>query len=86
MRQHMRRFDVPEDTELPDHITHVLAVLGRMESEEANNFAVKSVLPALEKMLAGLEGKDSLYENVLGALQSVLTDRHARVAEEVNHE
>jgi len=86
MREHLRRFGLPEDSELPDHLAHALAVLGRMDQDEANQFAAKSVLPALEKMLAGLEGKTSPYEDVLKALWLGLSRRHARVLEEVRHE
>lgn len=86
MREHLRRFELKEDSELPDHLTHVLAVLGQMEQDEANQFAAKSVLPALEKMLAGLEGKSSPYEEVLRALRRVASCRHARGLEEVRHE
>jgi len=86
MRQHMRRFDVKEDSELPDHLTHTLAVLGRMEAQEANRFAAQSILPALEKMLAGLKGKANPYEHVLRAIQAVLLARQARVLQEVKHD
>jgi nitrate reductase delta subunit len=72
MRQQLRKNGLPESTELPDHLTHVLAAVCRMEPHEADRFTVKYVLPALEKMLAGLAGKESPYENVLEAVRSVL--------------
>ena len=84
MRQQLRRFALAESTELPDHLTHVLAVLGRMEAEEAGEFAAACVHPALDKMRAGLGGKSNPFENVLEAIARVLESRHARAAEE-NH-
>ncbi|MBI3669601.1 MAG: nitrate reductase molybdenum cofactor assembly chaperone [Acidobacteria bacterium] len=82
MRQQMRRFALAESTELPDHLTHVLAVLGRMEPEEADEFAAACVHPALDKMRAGLGGKNNPFENVLEAIARLLESRHARGAEE----
>lgn len=42
MRKTLRRLGVAETTELPDHLTLVLAALGRMDAEEAGRFAPKS--------------------------------------------
>lgn len=72
MRQEMRRLGVPESSELPDHITHVLPVLARLEPEEAGPFVAEYLYPALRKMRLGLEGKGNPYEKVLGALDLVL--------------
>ncbi len=82
MRQQMRRFALAESTELPDHLTHVLAVLGRMEPEEADEFAAACVHPALDKMRAGLGGKNNPFETVLEAIARLLESQHARGAEE----
>ncbi|MBI3822774.1 MAG: nitrate reductase molybdenum cofactor assembly chaperone [Planctomycetes bacterium] len=72
MRQTLRRLDVPESTELPDHITHVLAAFGRMPAREADRFASQFLLPALEKMLQGLSGSKCPYEDVLEAIRAVV--------------
>ena len=50
MREHMRALEIEENAELPDHLTHVLAVLGRLEESEARQFAVDYLLPALKKI------------------------------------
>lgn len=73
MRSEMRRFDLKEDTELPDHLSHALAVLGRMESEEAGAFATTQVLPALARMREGVDSLKSPYEDILNAIWLVLT-------------
>jgi len=86
VREELRRHGVTESSEVPDHLTHVLALLGRMEPEEADALATIAVLPAMEKMLAGLEGKQSPYENVLRAIRCVLAGPHAIVAQEMKHE
>ena len=86
MREELRRYGVTESSEVPDHLTYVLALLARMQPEEADELATAAVLPAIEKMLAGLEGKKSPYENVLKAIRCVLAGPHAIVAQEMKHE
>lgn len=78
MRQEMRRLGLVESTELPDHLAHVLAVLGRMEPEQADDFAAACVLPAVERMRTSLAGKDVPYEHALEAVRIVLVARHGR--------
>lgn len=85
-REQLRRHGVAESTELPDHLTHVLALLARMEPEEASAFAGQSVIPALDKMLAGIAGKTSPYEFLLVALRQTLAFAHQPAFQGVNHE
>ncbi len=98
VRSKLRRHGIAESTELPDHLTHVLPLLGRMDREEAGQFAASYLLPALEKMLASLAGKNNPFENVLKAVERLVSTqasvktqpapRQAEVpaAEEVAHE
>lgn len=72
MRQQLRLYGLEESTELPDHLTCALRLLARMEQESAAVFAEAIVLPALEKMLAALRGKENPYENVLEAVRHFL--------------
>lgn len=75
MRQLLRGFGLEESSELPDHLTHMLALLGRMQPRDADELATKSLLPAVTKMLEGMKGDQSPYEHVLLAIQSMLCDR-----------
>ncbi len=50
MREHLREYGVPESGELPDHLSHGLALLAKLEEAEAQEFAGGYVLPALDKM------------------------------------
>jgi nitrate reductase delta subunit len=72
MRGELRKYGLAESTELPDHLTHVLRVLGRMPGRDADKFAVTYVIPALEKMRAGIAGKNSPYEHLLEAVYTTL--------------
>lgn len=54
MRGWLRSAGVPEVGELPDHLLHVLPLVDRLDPAEAQPFADRFVLPALEKIAAGL--------------------------------
>jgi nitrate reductase delta subunit len=75
MRNLLGDCGVRESTELPDHLTHVLAVLERLSGENARELAGQAVLPSLEKMIGGLEGKDNPFESVLKTVRRILKDR-----------
>ena len=81
MRQTMRQVGVEETSELPDHLTHTLAVAGRMPVAEAARFVREHVLPAVLKMLAGFEDARDDYRCVLDAVRSYLTAHYGEAAE-----
>ncbi len=85
MRQELERHNVPETRELPDHLSNVLPLLAHMDPGEAVQFASASVLPALKKMLAAFEGKQSPYEKVVRALSRVLKSPLSSSTAEANH-
>jgi nitrate reductase molybdenum cofactor assembly chaperone len=76
MRQRLREMNLPESQELPDHLTHVLALLGRLAGEEADEVAAHYVIPALQKMLAGMQDKDVPYLALLQAVMAVVKQDH----------
>jgi nitrate reductase delta subunit len=78
MRGELRRLGIGESTELPDHITHALEAIGRMEPDEAGEFATACLFPALDKMYAGLQGRSNPFEHVLLAVARVLERRYPR--------
>jgi nitrate reductase delta subunit len=72
VREELRRHGLAESTELPDHLTHVLRLVERMEHETAADFVAACVLPALDKMLEAVRGRKNTFENVLLAVRSLL--------------
>ena len=78
MRRQLMRFGLLDSGELPDHLSLVLAVLGRMPAEEAEEFAGACLLPALGKMRANLAGKSNPFESVLDAIALLVERRHER--------
>jgi len=78
MRGLMRHFELPEDTELPDHLTHVLEVLGEMDAESAQEFAAACVFPAVDKMSASFKGEESAYETAIRLVVRSVESRYER--------
>ena len=77
MRRMLQECAIPESKELPDHMSHALALLDRLGPQPARTLAVEAVLPALKKMLAALAGKENPFEIVLTTIESVLHERFA---------
>ncbi|MBI4444194.1 MAG: nitrate reductase molybdenum cofactor assembly chaperone [Acidobacteria bacterium] len=73
MREQLRRHCIPESSELPDHLTHVLSLLDRMEPEEARQFTKAFLIPAMDKMLAGFKKQNNPYRNLLLAIARLLS-------------
>lgn len=80
MRDLLRRCSIEESHELPDHLTHVINAVGRMEEAEAVAFISKNLLRALDTMLEGFAGKDNPYEHVLTAVKQLLIDIRTQIA------
>ncbi|MCP4228578.1 MAG: nitrate reductase molybdenum cofactor assembly chaperone [bacterium] len=77
MKQKIREYNVPISTELPDHMTYVLPILGAMDDGDANDFAGELVLPTLEKIRSGFKDKSNPYFLVIETIYIFLTDRFA---------
>lgn len=76
IREEMRRLEVPETVELPDHLTNVLRILGRMEEEAAADFALSCVISAVKKTLGAVK-KDNVYRPVIEGIVEVLESHYA---------
>lgn len=77
MRRLLRQLDLEESTELPDHLTQALKALGRLDDEHAPAFAQNFLVPAIEKMMEGFNGKDSPYQNVIKSIHCELTSTYS---------
>jgi nitrate reductase delta subunit len=84
MRGQLRRCELIESTELPDHLSHVLRLVARLPVAEADSLVSKSVLPALEKMLAGLSRQNNAFLYLLEAIRGVLLSPCAVAVPEVS--
>lgn len=86
MREEMRRYGIAESRELPDHITHVLAVIAAMPQVAADRFVAACVLPAVARMRSALEGGTSPYRHVVACLAALLEHQWGRGFEAARHE
>lgn len=79
LRGLLRKHEVPETHELPDHASHVLRLLARMPAEEAVDLAHACVLPALKKCLEGIRRGNPyrlLLQTVLDILETAFAELH----------
>jgi len=72
MRGEMRRYGIADSSELPDHLTHVLPVVARMDPEAAEKFVRESVAPAVAKLVAALEQKKTPFVILMRAVRDAL--------------
>jgi nitrate reductase delta subunit len=70
MREQLRRHGVGESAELPDHLTHLLALIPRMDRSEAAELVGQSVLPAVARIREAL--KDNSYGALIAAIETAL--------------
>ncbi len=80
MREQLRRQGVTETHELPDHLVHVLPVLGRMEAEEQQRFATQAVEPALAVMITKVTEESNPFRHLIQAAQDFLISVHGEPA------
>ena len=85
MREQLRRHGIPESSELPDHLTHALPLLDHMEPEEAREFTEAFLIPAMNKMLAGVKEQSNPYRNLLLAIAKLLSPSQGHGSPEVPH-
>ncbi|MBI2186031.1 MAG: molecular chaperone TorD family protein [Acidobacteria bacterium] len=72
MREALRTHGVSESMELPDHLTHLLTLMGRQDEARAGELASRALGPALERILTALAGTDNLFEPLLRAIAVVV--------------
>lgn len=81
MREELRKYGLPESTELTDHLCHVLAVVAAMPDAEASRFVKACVQPAVGKMDRALQGKQLPYRHVVRCLALVVDYTWGKAAE-----
>jgi len=80
MRDQLRGYDLAESGELHDHLTHALALLARLEPDEAAAFAGGFVLHALDKMRAAWRENRNAYAALLESTFVLLKSRYPYLA------
>ena len=72
VREELRRYGIRESAELPDHLTHILPLLGRMDPSEAAQFTREFVAPAVAKLVAALDQKQTPFALLMRAVREEL--------------
>lgn len=75
MRGLLRKLEVIENSELPDHISHVLQVLARADASTAKALAGGVVSPALAKIMDGFGDQTNPYFGVVRGLKQFIDDQ-----------
>jgi len=80
VRAQMREMGIEECDELPDHLVHVLPVLGRLSGDEQKQFATQAVEPAMANMVAKSEESSTMFTKMLMGTQEFLVSTHGAPA------
>ncbi|MCA9321504.1 MAG: hypothetical protein KDB18_05955 [Salinibacterium sp.] len=76
MRGLLRDRGVTESGELPDHLTHLLALFPRLDDAEAWKLGKDRMVPAIEKMLEGFKDDVNPYRDLLDVVRIVTLKTH----------
>lgn len=71
LRGRMRTLGVAETTELPDHLTQVLRLLGRMDEDDAHTLVARAVMPCLKRVREHIDAGNA-YGGAVVAVTRVL--------------
>lgn len=72
VRKELYRYGVSESSELPDHLTHVLRLLGRMPEAKVEEFAREYAAPAVAKLVSVLDQKQTPFALLMRAVRDAL--------------
>ena len=85
MRVHLREYGISEQTELPDHLIHMLPLLSKMNADVSLEYCSKYVLPAVKKMIEGFKDNDHLYYLLLSGILLTLSSQCEKNIEDAQH-
>lgn len=76
MRQQLREHDLRESGELPDHLSHALTLLGKLDADDAAGFATRYLLPAIDKMRGAWRENRNAFAALLESAFALLKSRY----------
>ncbi len=65
IRELLREQGIAESSELPDHLSHILAALDGLIEDDQQAFVHQYIQPALTKILDGFKDSNNPYQNVI---------------------
>lgn len=78
----MTRVGLPENAEMPDHLTHILTLLAH-DPEKASTLA-ETVAPAIDAIARALAERASPYAHLMGAISAEVNAVRVKRREEVS--
>lgn len=82
MRGLSREYHLSESSELPDHLTHILNLLGSMGEKEAQKLSEEYFLPGINKIISAFEKKENIFEALLVTIKNVIQDRNSNISKD----
>lgn len=77
LRALLRKAALDEGAELPDHVSNVLRLLGRVDGTTARALVEHVLTPSLDKVIVGFGDDGNPYKHTLAALRSALREEVA---------
>lgn len=75
MRRELVSCSIPESVELPDHLNHVLKLLGNKVDDDTNEFVVEFIIPPIEKIYKSVK-EENPFRSALDTLISILKQNY----------
>ncbi len=83
VREALTKASIAENGELPDHLSHVLRLIGREAEEDAADLA-RLIAPAVGRIADALARRQNRYSAVMTAIHRLLNSVSASALEEVH--
>jgi nitrate reductase delta subunit len=74
LRAMLRANELDEGSELPDHVSNVLRLIGRVDATTSRALQEQVLAPALDKVLVGCGEDDNPYKHALAGLREALRE------------
>jgi nitrate reductase molybdenum cofactor assembly chaperone len=81
IRELLRIQGIKESSELPDHLTHVLAVIDGLNDSECGDFVHKYIQPAIKKIMDGFKDSKNPYQHVIQYIDELLIENFGNISE-----
>jgi nitrate reductase assembly molybdenum cofactor insertion protein NarJ len=83
IRELLRMQGIEETSELPDHLTHVLAAMDGLSNVDCADFVHKYVQPALIKIMDGFKDSNNPYQHAIQYMDDLLKENFGNIPGDV---
>jgi len=74
IRELLRMQSIEESSELPDHLTHVLAAMDGLNHADCGDFVHQYIQPALIKIMDGFKDSNNPYQHAIQYMDDILKE------------